>query len=283
MGFFKEGRIRYMAGGGYGDVNLDFFGFGDITFPRPVQLNTKAGAIIQSLKFRIGDSPFFVGPVQRFIAAKISPARLGDLGGGFLPPEYQDEFEDLIRELLTREVNTSALGVVVEFDTRDSFFSPRSGYKYELEHLWYRDFLGSDIEYELTRFIGLNYWKLSEKFRAGLRLGGEFANVDSFLPPFATPYIDLRGIQSARYQGNYTAVVEGELTWQIDSRWSLLGFAGSGWASRNSGDLKDSPSRVTRGGGFRYLIARRYGFDMGIDIARGPEDTIWYIQAGTAW
>ena len=35
--------------------------------------------------------------------------------------------------------------------------------------------------------------------------------------------------------------------------------------------------------GFRYLIAKQYGFNMGIDVARGPEDTVWYIQAGSAW
>jgi len=40
---------------------------------------------------------------------------------------------------------------------------------------------------------------------------------------------------------------------------------------------------VTNGGGFRYLIARRYGFKSGLDIARDPEDTVFYLQAGTAW
>jgi hypothetical protein len=35
--------------------------------------------------------------------------------------------------------------------------------------------------------------------------------------------------------------------------------------------------------GFRYLIARRLGIYMGIDIARGPEETAFYIQAGSAW
>ena len=103
------------------------------------------------------------------------------------------------------------------------------------------------------------------------------------LPPFATPGIELRGLPTLRYQGNYVAVAETEVTWQIDSRWAVLGFVGAGRAANRFEDLKDGPSRVTRGAGFRYLIAKRYGFEMGLDIARGPEDTVFYVQSGTAW
>jgi len=283
MGFFKEGRIRYMGGGGYGDVNLDFFGSGNIELTRPIELNTQAAAVINSLKFKMGESKFFIGPVQRFVSARIKPNSLGDLAGDILPPALQEKWQELVRGLLTQDVVMSALGVNIEFDSRDNFFSPHAGYRYEIEHLWYRDFLGSDIEYQLTSFSGLNYWNLTDSFRLALRVGAEYADTDGLLPPFATPGIELRGLPSLRYQGNYVAIAETEVTWQIDSRWSVLGFAGTGRAANSIADLKDSPSRVTQGAGFRYLIAKRYGFEMGLDVARGPEDTVFYVQGGTAW
>ena len=37
------------------------------------------------------------------------------------------------------------------------------------------------------------------------------------------------------------------------------------------------------GAGFRYLIARKLGLYTGIDVARGPETTAFYIQVGSAW
>ena len=283
MGFFKEGRIRYMGGGGYGDVNLDFFGFGDVRLTRPIELNTQAVAVIQSVKFKVGNTRLFIGPVQRFVSAHIKPNSLGDLAGDILPPELQEKWQELVRGLLTQDVVISALGVNIEFDSRDNFFSPHAGYRYEIEHLWYRDFLGSDIEYQLTSFSGLNYWNLTDSFRVALRVGADYADTEGLLPPFATPGIELRGLPALRYQGNFVAVAEAELTWQIDSRWAVLGFAGTGRAANSFENLKDAPSRVTRGGGFRYLIAKRYGFEMGLDIARGPEDTVFYIQGGTAW
>jgi len=283
MGFFKQGRIRYVVGGGYGDVNLGFYGFGEVELNRPIELNTKAAAVVQSLKFRVGESRFFVGPVQRYINASIKPRNLGDLSGDILPPDLQEKWQELVRSLLTRDVTVSALGVVVEFDSRDNLFSPHSGYSYEFEQLWYRDSLGSDIDFEVTSFNGLNYWKLTDRFRAAVRFDMTHASTEGLLPPFATPSIELRGIPAVRYQGNYVAVAEAELTWQIDPRWAVLGFVGSGRAANSIEELKDSPSRVSKGAGFRYLIAKRYGFEMGMDIAVGPEENVFYIQGGTAW
>lgn len=283
MGFFKQGRIRYVGGGGYGDVNLDFFGFGEIEMIQPIELNTKAFFVKQSLKFQVGDSQFFVGVAQQYANASIKPGRLGDLAGDILPPEWQDRWQELVRGLLTQDVVTSALGINFEFDSRDNFFSPRAGYRYKLEHLWFRDSFGSDIDYELTSFSGLNYWNVTDKFRAALRIGADKAATNGLLPPFAMPGIELRGLPMLRYQGNYVAVAETELTWQIDDRWALLGFIGGGRAANEFDELKDSNSRVAKGVGFRYLIAKRYGFEMGLDVARGPEEDIIYIQGGTAW
>ena len=48
-------------------------------------------------------------------------------------------------------------------------------------------------------------------------------------------------------------------------------------------DLGGSENIDSYGIGFRYVVARRYGFVMGLDVARGPEDTAIYIQAGSTW
>jgi len=278
MGFFKQGRIRYMGGGGYGDINLDYYGSGNIFLDRPVELKTKATAIFQTLKFKIKDSSWFVGASQRYISANVSINSFGNIES-VLPPEFVDE----LKRIFSTDVTTSGLGYNVEYDTRNNFFSPHTGYRYTFEQLWFREIIGSDIDYELFSLQGLNYWTLSEHWRVGLKIDTEYARSDGLLPPFATPAISLRGIPAMRYQGNFVAATEAELTWQIDSRWSVLGFGGIGRASNDPDEFSDAPSRVTKGLGFRYQIARRYGLDMGIDIAQGPEDTVLYITAGTAW
>jgi hemolysin activation/secretion protein len=86
-----------------------------------------------------------------------------------------------------------------------------------------------------------------------------------------------------RYQGDRAAEVEGELRWALNDRWSLVGFAGAGWTDNDEEILKTDDTIVAGGFGFRYLVARRLGMHTGIDIAWGPEDTVFYIQVGSAW
>lgn len=278
MGFFNKGKTRYMGGAGYGDVNLDFYGFGEITLNQPLQLNTKAKAVMQTLKFKLFDSALYLGPMHRYISADISPVNLDELIAS-LPPQWQDSFSDL----LTQKTTTSGAGFALEYDSRDNFFSPKEGLKYELNHLWFDDAIGSDINYQLTEFTGLHYFRVAKKWRAAFKAEVNYANTDEFLPPYATPSISMRGLPAGRYQGNAAGLTELEVTYEVNLRWELNVFAGAGKASNEFSDLLDSHSIVSKGLGFRYLIARRYGFNMGLDIAKGPEENVFYIQAGSSW
>ena len=278
LGFFNGGDIRYMGGGGYGNFNLDFYGFGDISLNKPLELNTSAVMVMQNVKFKVAESNFFIGIAQRYISADLQPTKLDEIVGVF-PPDWQDK----IAKLFTSSISTSGLGITIDYDNRDNFFSPKSGYFYQLNHLIYDDAIGSDINYQLTEFSGLNYIKLTNKWRTGIRLAFNYADSDELLPPYALPSLSLRGVPSGRYQGNAVAVTELELVYQVSLRWQVNLFGGVGRVASDISGLKDDSSKVSKGVGFRYLMARRYGFDMGIDIAHGPEDTVFYIQAGSAW
>lgn len=278
MGFFDSGRIRYIGGGGYGNINLNFFGFGDVALSNPININTKATAVMQTLKFRLSDSSFYIGPTHRYINAEISPQSTHDLSGE-LPLEWQVQLSDI----LTLDTKTSGVGLTIEYDSRNNIFSPSQGLKYDLTSLWFDDTIGSDIDYILTEFTALHYLELSSHWRAAFRVEVNYADADDFLPPYATPYITMRGIPAARYQAKSVAMSEFELNYQFNLRWAINAFAGIGKSSNDFSNLSSSASRVSKGVGFRYLIARRYGFKMGIDIAKGPEDTVFYIQSGSAW
>mgnify|MGYP001824310968 FL=1 len=92
----------------------------------------------------------------------------------------------------------------------------------------------------------------------------------------------MRGVKAMRYQGEKTLVGEIELDWTFSPRWTLVGFVGAGKAFADKSE-NDSDLIISRGIGIRYLIASKLGLQMGIDIARGPEETAFYIQTGTAW
>jgi hypothetical protein len=277
LGFFKQGRVRYLGGGGYGDVDIDFYGFADISLDRPVTINTSAKVLMQSLKFKVGQSAFFIGPLQRYVNADVSIVKATENFATLsrLPND--------LNNVLSTSIVTSGAGITLEYDSRNNFFSPTSGFKYEFNYLWFDKAIGSDIDYNLIEFSALNYFKLTKKWRTAFRVEADYVEAKQVLPPFATPSISLRGIPSARYQGQSVALTEVELAYKINFRWEVSAFAGVGKTGDNFSELSSASSRITKGLGIRYLIARRYDFNMGIDIAKGPEDSIFYIQAGSAW
>ena len=62
-----------------------------------------------------------------------------------------------------------------------------------------------------------------------------------------------------------------------------IGFLGAGRAWGSSTKFDDADTVTAWGLGFRYLVARKLGIYMGADLAKGPEETAIYIQAGSAW
>jgi len=63
----------------------------------------------------------------------------------------------------------------------------------------------------------------------------------------------------------------------------VVGFAGAGKAYGRRQPWGEADTVVAGGAGFRYLIARKLHMYAGLDVARGPEDTAFYIQVGSAW
>ena len=259
-------------------MNLDYYGSGAISLQNSIEIKTRGKGIFQLLQFKLAESPIFFGISQRYVNAEISPRSFGGIQEG-LPEGFSDE----LQRLLSLEVTTSGVGINIEVDARDNVFSPRQGHRFTLDYLWYRESIGSDIDYQNVSIQGLMYKSIAKRWRVGVMLGSEYADSDGLLPPFATPSIRLRGIPAMRYQGKFTSMIEAEMTWQLDPRCGIVGVLGAGRASNSYAEFSEVPSRVTQGVGFRYQIARRYGFDAGLDVAWGPEEAIVYITAGSAW
>jgi hypothetical protein len=268
FGSWFEDRLRYLGVAGYGSVNLQFFGIGDIDISEtPLSYNVKAFFLIQELKARILDSPFFAGARYTFTNADST----FDIGR---------DLPVFIRNRL--EVKSGGLGPVLEYDSRDNIMSPNRGISAQVMGLIYDPSLGGDTHYYAVRtFAKLYRDVLKKKLLLGLRLDGRISGGD--IPFYAYPFIDMRGIPAMRYQGEYAFVTEGQITWNCWRRWYLLGFLGSGWAVSSLSDLALDNAQIAKGFGFRYLLARVYGLRVGIDVARGPERWAWYLQIGQAW
>jgi len=264
---FADEYWRWKGGVGRPDINLDFYGAGGElgTGERQIAYNLEGWGSTQSLMRRLGESENFVG--ARWMYLDLDASFAGDHPAPALAER-------------SRSITSSGLGLFFEHDSRDNFFTPARGWKGYLEAMFYSPDFGGDGNYELYRAQVFAYlpWK---NFVLGGRVDTRAASGD--VPFYQLPFIEMRGIPVARYQDEKVGLVEAELRWNFTARWALIGFLGSGrtWGSSTGFSAGDTVSAW--GAGLRRLVARRLGIYMGVDLARGPEETAIYIQAGSAW
>ncbi len=259
--------LRYSGGLGYASVNLDFYGIGQQQPPdeSSIGFNIEGFFLLQDLKYRLLKTDFFLGTRFMFLRSET----VFDISTTPGIPGSQKDADD------------GGLGLTFGYDTRNNMFTPTRGSKVDLSAMFHSPSFGGDITYQSYKAAGLTWISIHPKVTLGLRLDARWANGDT--PFYAVPYIQLRGIPALRYQDDIAVMGEVEATWQVFTRWSILGFVGSGRAADTLDQLGSAPGRNTFGAGFRYLIARKFGLHSGVDVARGPEDTYIYIQIDSAW
>ncbi|GAD04129.1 BamA/TamA family outer membrane protein [Agarivorans albus] len=267
MGIWKQDSIRYIGAIAGVDANIDSFrlpsegAVGDI----PIRVNLKGTYLLQQIRFRLGDSPWFAGAKYTFLNSD-SEFSIGNL------PDY------LKPQLSMKDGGVSLL---LNYDTRDNSFSPNQGLYGNISYAKHADYFGGDNDYSIAsgEFSGFSY--LGNSFQGSMRLSASSAHGDT--PYYALPFIDMRGIPAMRYQGERMATLQGELRYDFDARWSAVVFGGVGQAFSSEQNLGDTPNRYAKGLGFRYLMARRFNLRTGIDVARGPEDTTLHFIVGAGW
>jgi len=264
---WRSDTIRYTGIAGYADFNLKFYGVESDVNPNDTGLgfNIKGLFLLQELILRIKESNFFIGGRYSYLGTDIGFKLFDEIPGAPV-----NQFDS----------STGGLGLILKYDSRDNIMSPNSGHYAKFEPIFYNKAFGGDYNYTKTKLSSNSYWPVSDVV-LGVRLEGDFTSGD--VPFYDAPYIDIRGIPALRYQGEDVVVGEVEARWDVTPRWSLVGFVGSGWTADSIGEIGSENGIVAGGGGFRYLLARRYGLRVGLDVARGPEDTVVYLAVGSSW
>ena len=268
MASFDEDRWRYRGGVARTDVNLNFYGVGG-------QLESGARSLAYSLDGWISSQQVLrrLGQSNTFLGARWI----------YLDLNSKADLDGRISRLLPDEMSkkSSGLGLTLEHDTRDNIFTPNKGWVGAVDAMFYDPDWGSDTRFQAYRGHVFAYLPIGKELVLGGRADMRAAR--GRVPFYQLPFIDLRGVPAARYQDENTAVLETELRWNVTPRWAAIGFLGAGrtWGRQTS--YSEGEDVYTRGMGFRYLLARQLGLWVGIDVAKGPEDTAWYIQVGNAW
>jgi hypothetical protein len=244
------------------DVNATYYegnaGFG---------FGLDAKAIYGRGQRRIGDSNLFLGMSLGWMDGSID----FDLAPELPTPDG----------VLASDFTNSGVAVSAIHDSLDESMMPGNGHLYDLTVWRFDDIFGSDFDYTNTRLKLLWFRELHEDFHLGLRL--EIANSSGNAPFFMVPYVPLRGIPALRYQADTAGAVEIEGRYDINPRWAAVAFTGAGLIDWESGAEDVDEDIYTYGAGIRFQLFTEQNVWVGLDIARGPEESNWYIQIGHPW
>ncbi len=265
---FQDDRWRYRGFVGSADLKLDFYGGGAI-----LDKDYKIGYALdgwfssQQVLYHLGQSDNFLS--ARWLYMDLSSAFDSGRPQPLLPGA-------------AFAMRNSGLGVAFEHDSRDNIFTPTRGFLAAADTLFYAPAWGGDTRFQTYRAHAFGYTPLGDSLVFGGRLDARAARGDA--PFYMLPFLDMRGMPAARYQDRNAALAEVEARWNFTPRWELVGFIGAGRAWGNKQDFDTAESKVSKGAGFRYQIARLLGLWTGMDYAWGPDgERAFYVQVGNAW
>ncbi len=268
VGYWKKDRIRYMGTVGRMNVNVEFYGSGNngLLNIESVNMNMDSWFLLQQLKFRIAESNFFAGGKYIFF----------NTSNTFDIPIDIPEFDGIHLKSTLSEATA-----ILNFDTRNNIFSPTKGFYFELSGTYSDTWMGGDDLYGRLTTREIGYIPATNNIMVGVRNENTFSFGD--VPFYVRPIVILRGAPLMKYQNKNTTVTEVQVDWNFYRRWNLVGFTGIGNAFASFGEFNEGKSVANIGTGFRYLLARKFGMQMGMDFAQSTDDFAFYFVFGTSW
>lgn len=273
--FLGASRWQVNAALAAAQLNLDFYGVGEQAaqdVALPIEQKMKGGAVWALARVAKGLS---IGARYRFDEVRIRPDLSQETIDGlpFAPAELDIDLTEATAELL------------VQYDTRDSRFSPSRGWYAEISAGFTDQALGSDITYQ--RHTADANWYLTLAPQLVLALRASLCAASDSAPFFAVCQFgqtsDLRGYVIGRYRDVAMAATQGELRWRFTKRFGAVAFAGVGDVAGSFGELEPGDPLWSAGAGLRFLASPENHVNIGVDVAYAEDETSLYFRIGEAF
>ncbi len=274
VGLIPKWGIKYSVAGGYANVNMDYyFNLDKLGKNVDFEFNIRTIPVMFSVSKQLKNPRFTVGLKYLFMHNELEVA--DNNGNGV----WRQKLDSVVSNYISG--NVAKLGLQASYDSRDNTFTPNSGMKINLSADWSNPVVGS--KYKFAQFEGAFYYffPLLPNLITGTRF--DVQQVAGTAPFYIKPFVDMRGVPTARYAGNSTMLAELEERWDVTKRWSLMAYGGAGKAFDKYSEFGSADWAWSYGTGFRYLIARKLKLRMGVDFAMGPEGFTYYVVFGSSW
>ena len=269
-----QDRFRVGVFGGYGDVNIRFYGTGAVAGSRDRSVELNERGVLGSLHGQM-----------RVAGGLYAGARVVHLNLKTSINRDNSEFPD--NEIPTREFRSSLtkVGPVITYDSRDSSLYPRKGETGDLVWLFGVKSLGSDFTHNKMTLDANIYRPLTKTTVIAGRAA--LCAVSSGAPFYDLCLYgsssDLRGYESGRFRDRASWATQLEVRQKLFGRFGAVAFAGLGGSAPKWSDIGDGKFLPAAGLGLRYQPSRDTPINLRVDYAWGRDSQALYVGVGEAF
>lgn len=264
-GYYFDDFMRLRLAGGYGELQLKYYGTGNDSplQNNPLEFGARSTFVMPRLLFELPYDNVFIGMEYLYVGIENSPDRIDpsiDL------PEFSVRTE------------TAGLGLVGVYDSRDNNIWPEAGSWLEITATNYGGHFGGDYHYNKGVAKFAQYHRVADPVVFVYRLDGQFIGGDA--PFWDLAQINLRGFPFGRYLDENSVSAQAEFRWQFLQKWTFTTFGGGGRIADSIGNIGSSPTRWAGGVGVRYNIGGDHKLNIGIDVTYADDQVEVYFQVG---
>lgn len=181
--------------------------------------------------------------------------------------------------------NTSGIGPILSWDTRNSAYSPTHGVFAELQYVWFDRMLGSDFNFTVFSIDLRKFVYLSEKSVLALQgIGG--------LTDGNTPFRKLeelggsdmmRGYYGGRFTDKCLMAYQAEYRRALFWRLGIVGFASAGEVGPDPAHFDLDGFHYAYGAGLRFALSKAEKLNLRVDYGIGKHSNALNVQLREAF
>ena len=276
--YFNEQRGRFFMNIGYLNWPTSFFGIGNESGIDPEE--------IEDQEETYTDESFMLQPwIMHAVVADVSMGLTLD----WKNTNVQDVEDGGMLEQgdITGSDGgvSSGMGPVIAWDTRDNLFSPSRGSWHKTWAWIYREWMGSDFDYEYYGLDLRHYRPIGRE--SVLAMQGFMALTSGEVPFNEYPTPLMRGLYENVFIDKNAVAVRAEYRFPIDffasGRWGGAVFGAVGDAFPDATTTEDIDLKVAGGVGLRYALNKKEKINVRLDIGVSQYGIFPYVMLQEAF
>jgi hypothetical protein len=181
--------------------------------------------------------------------------------------------------------NTSGIGPILSWDTRNNAYSPTHGVFAEMQYIWFDSHLGSNFNFTVFSADFRKFFYLSEKSVFAIQgIAGLTSGNTPFRKLEELGGADMmRGYYGGRYTDKCLMAYQAEYRRLLFWRIGMVAFASTGQVGPNPGHFEMDGFHYAYGGGARFMLSKEEKLNLRIDYGIGRHSNAFTVQLREAF